>query len=207
MPVLLLGASTGGLPALETLLGQLPGDCAPVLIAQHMPAEFMDSLRDRIDRMVTPSVKLAGDRESLAYGHVYIAPGDHHLGVEETDAGLIARTSQAPRVNRHRPSVDYLFDTAARLQRTPVVAAILTGMGEDGARGLLHLKQAGALTFAQTPASCVVAGMPGSAIELGATSDVASLATIGATMAEMSRSRLARTRERGALQSGSAFGQ
>ena len=165
--VLAIGSSTGGVEALLTVLGGFPADCPATVVTQHMPATFTASFAARLDRVCAPSVSEAVDGAPLKPGHVYLAPGGAtHL---EVSPGVVTRcrlTAGEP-VNGHRPSVDVMFDSVVRLKR-PMTGVILTGMGRDGARGLLAMRQAGGRTLGQDEASCVVYGMPKAAFELGA---------------------------------------
>jgi two-component system chemotaxis response regulator CheB len=166
--VIAIGSSTGGVEALITLLAAFPVNCPPTVITQHMPATFTRSFADRLDRRCRPHVQEAYDGAPLAAGQVYLAPGGvAHLEVTGRRA-LACRLVDAPPVNGHRPSVDRLFHSVARGAGAAAVGVILTGMGRDGADGLLAMRQAGAQTFGQDEASCVVYGMPRAAFEAGA---------------------------------------
>jgi len=189
--LIIIGASTGGTEAIREVLQPLPPDCPAVLIAQHMPAGFTQSFAQRLDGLCRIRVKEAQHGERLLPGHAYIAPGAYHLSLARSGANYLAQVDQAPPVNRHRPSIDVLFDSAARHAGKNAVGVILTGMGRDGADGLLRMKQAGAYTLAQDEASCVVFGMPREAIALGAADEIAPLG-------EMSRRVLAHLRTFGA---------
>ena len=162
-----IGSSTGGVEALIEILSKFPENCPPVLISQHMPATFTKSFAARLDKLCRPSVCEAEDGQRLEVGHVYLAPGDHHLEL----AGRMfpeIRLNQGDKVNGHRPSVDVMFKSVAGRVGKRAVAAILTGLGCDGAEGLLALRKVGAETFGQDAASCVVYGMPRAAFEIGA---------------------------------------
>lgn len=164
--VLAIGASTGGVEALMSLLSQFPENCPPTVITQHMPPAFTRSFASRLDRLCAPKVQEATDRAKLLPGHVYLAPGgDQHL---EVTADLRCRLKASDRVNGHCPSVDVLFQSVAKVCKANAVGVILTGMGKDGAAGLLSMRQAGAKTFGQSEASCIVYGMPKAAFEIGA---------------------------------------
>ncbi len=163
-----IGASTGGTKALETLLERIPGDFPPVVIVQHMPAGFTASFAMRLNANSAAAVSEARDGEMLGPGRVVIARGDTHLIVRAMGAGWCVRYTDQRPVNRHCPSVDVLFESVAAVVGTQAVGVLLTGMGEDGARGLLKIRQAGGLTIAQNKESCVVYGMPKVAVELGA---------------------------------------
>ncbi len=176
--VLLIGASTGGTEAIREVLEQLPANTPPVLIVQHMPAGFTRSFAERLNRTSPLQVKEASDGERLLPGHAYIAPGDRHLKLERKGGDYIARLDAGPKVNRHRPSVDVLFYSAARLAGRKATGVLLTGMGKDGASGLLAMRDAGALTIAQDEASSMIFGMPREAIALGAAREVLALEAI-----------------------------
>jgi two-component system chemotaxis response regulator CheB len=173
--LLLIGASTGGTQAIETLLMRMPANVPPMLIVQHMPPMFTKAFADRLDGICRMRVIEAAGGETIQPGTVYIAPGDRHMIVERHGAQLQTALRDGPMVHYQRPAVDVLFNSAARLQRVPIAAAILTGMGSDGADGLLALRQAGAVTFAESEQSCVVFGMPKEAIARGAARHVVSL--------------------------------
>jgi len=165
--VLAIGASTGGVEALLTILTGFPANCPATVVTQHMPATFTKSFAARLDKACLPTVTEAEDGAPLMPGHVYIAPGgEAHLEVSGGSTPRCRLLRSEP-VNGHRPSVDVLFDSVVRLNR-PMTGVILTGMGKDGARGLLAMRQAGARTLGQDEASSVVYGMPRAAFELGA---------------------------------------
>ncbi|MDM0042983.1 chemotaxis response regulator protein-glutamate methylesterase [Variovorax dokdonensis] len=189
--LIIIGASTGGTEAIREVLQPLPPDCPAVLIAQHMPAGFTKSFAQRLDGLCRITVKEAQHGERVLPGHAYIAPGAFHMSVARNGANYVAHLDQEAPVNRHRPSIDVLFDSAARHAGRNAIGVILTGMGRDGAEGLLRMKRAGAYTLAQDEASCVVFGMPKEAIALGAAEEVAPLS-------EMSRRVLAHLRTFGA---------
>ncbi|MFS0773513.1 protein-glutamate methylesterase/protein-glutamine glutaminase [Sphingomonas sp. 1P08PE] len=162
-----IGASTGGVETLLEVIGGFPSNCPPTVIVQHMPALFTASFADRLDRFCPPRVEEARSGTLLKPGHVYLAPGgDQHMEVVGTAAPRI-RLYAGETVSGHRPSVDVLFRSVARLGR-PAVGVLLTGMGQDGATGLLQMRQAGARTIGQDEASCVVYGMPAAAQAIGA---------------------------------------
>ena len=173
--LIVIGASTGGTRAIETLLTSLPAQVPPILIAQHMPAGFTRAFAARLDSICPMHVREAEGGELLQAGTAYVAPGDHHLVVERVGLQLRAGLRQGPPVHFQRPAVDVLFHSVARLQGVPPVARLLTGMGADGADGMLALKNAGAETIAQDEHSCVVFGMPREAILLGAARQVLTL--------------------------------
>jgi two-component system chemotaxis response regulator CheB len=173
--LIIIGASTGGTEAIRELLQGLPSDSPGILIAQHMPAGFTQSFAQRLNSLCRIAVSEAVDGERILPGHAYIAPGGFHLWLGRSGANYTARVDQSEPVNRHRPSVDVLFDSAARHAGKNAIGVILTGMGRDGAEGLLRMRQAGAHTLAQDEASCVVYGMPREAHALGAACEVVAL--------------------------------
>ena len=170
-----IGASTGGTQALETVLTRLPADLPPIVVVQHMPAGFTKAFAARLDSVCAMHVVEASGGETLEPGTAYIAPGDYHLIVDQDGLRLRSRLSQGPPVHYQRPAVDVLFGSVARLQGMSVVGLILTGMGSDGADGMLAMRRAGALTIAEAEESCVVFGMPKEAIARGGAVHVASL--------------------------------
>lgn len=173
--LVIMGASTGGTEAIRTVLEPLPSNSPAILIAQHMPGGFTRSFAARLDRTCRITVKEGEDGERVLPGHAYIAPGDVHLALARSGANYVVRLDDGPPVNRHRPSVDVLFHSAARHAGSNAVGVLLTGMGKDGAAGLLAMRRAGAATIAQDEASCVVFGMPREAIALGGASEVVAL--------------------------------
>ena len=173
--VIFVGASTGGTEAIKTFLLGFPANCPPTLIVQHMPESFTGSFAARLNGLCQPQVIEAQGGEVLAPGTVYVSPGHSHMQVRRVGAGYATELHRTPPVNRHRPSVDVLFDSAAAVVGRNAVGVILTGMGKDGANGLLHMRQAGARTFGQDEASCVVYGMPREAALIGAVEEIASL--------------------------------
>lgn len=173
--LLIIGASTGGTEAIKSFLMQMPSDCPGILITQHMPAGFTKSFADRLDNLCKITVKEAEDGERILPGHAYIAPGDQHLLLARSGANYIARLSDSEPVNRHKPSVDVLFDSAAANAGKNAIGIILTGMGKDGAAGMLGMRNAGSYNFAQNEESCVVYGMPREAIAHGGVDEIAHL--------------------------------
>ena len=173
--LIIIGASTGGTEAIREFLMQMPSDCPGILIAQHMPEGFTSSFAKRLDSLCRISVSESQGNERVLPGHAYIAPGHSHLLLARSGANYMTRIEQSPPVNRHRPSVDVLFRSAAQAAGKNAVGVILTGMGKDGAAGMLDMRHAGAHNFAQDEASCVVFGMPREAIALGAAHEVGSL--------------------------------
>ena len=173
--LIIVGASTGGTEAIKDFLMQMPSDCPGILITQHMPEGFTRSFAKRLDSLCRISVSEAAGDERILPGHAYIAPGHSHLLLARSGANYVTRLDQGPPVNRHRPSVDVLFQSAAICAGKNAVGVIMTGMGKDGAHGMLEMKHAGAYNFAQDEASCVVFGMPREAIALGAADEVGPL--------------------------------
>jgi len=165
--VIAIGASTGGTQALYDVLTALPPDSPGVVIVQHMPAGFTASFANRLDGACQIRVREARDGDRILDGHALLAPGGLHMSVVRSGANYSVKVGMGEPVNRHRPSVDVLFQSCARYLGRNAVAAILTGMGNDGARGMLEMRQAGASTIAQDEATCVVFGMPREAISLG----------------------------------------
>lgn len=166
--IIFLGASTGGTEAIKEFLQGIPANCPPILVVQHMPENFTASFARRLDSLCAPTVIEAQGNERVTPGTVYIAPGHSHLLIRRSAGGYVTELSKADPVNRHRPSVDVLFDSAAQLVGRMALGVILTGMGKDGAQGMLRMRQAGARTFGQDEASCVVYGMPREAFLVGA---------------------------------------
>jgi two-component system, chemotaxis family, protein-glutamate methylesterase/glutaminase len=162
-----IGASTGGTEAIREIMQRLPADSPPIVIVQHMPEMFTRMFAKRLDEQCRVRVSEAVNGEKLLPGHAYVAPGDWHLAVKRAGKGFEARVEQTDLVNRHRPSVDVLFESVAAAAAERTTAAILTGMGNDGAAGMRTIKAAGGHTLAQDEASCVVFGMPKTAIETG----------------------------------------
>lgn len=173
--LIIIGASTGGTEAIKNFLVQMPSDCPGILITQHMPEGFTRSFAKRLDGLCKISVSEAAGGERVLPGHAYIAPGHSHLLLGRSGANYVTQLDQGEPVNRHRPSVDVLFRSAAIYAGKNAVGVILTGMGKDGAAGMLEMKNAGAYNFAQDEASCVVFGMPREAIAIGATHEVGPL--------------------------------
>jgi two-component system chemotaxis response regulator CheB len=176
--VVVVGASTGGTEALRVFLEALPHDAPGVVIVQHMPEHFTAAFARRLDGICRVAVKEAASGDSVIPGRALIAPGNRHLLLQRSGARYHVEIKDGPLVSRHRPSVDVLFRSAARYAGRNAIGVIMTGMGDDGARGLLELRQAGAVTLAQDEASCVVFGMPKEAIRLGAAGNVLPLAEI-----------------------------
>ncbi|MBP1885924.1 protein-glutamate O-methylesterase CheB [Sinorhizobium mexicanum] len=177
--IIAIGASTGGVEALITVLQKFPPNCPPTVITQHMPHTFTRSFAERLNRLCAPTVQEATDGARLEIGKIYLAPGgERHLQVANAAAPCCRLVERAP-VNGHRPSVDMLFDSVAELAGRNAIGVILTGMGRDGASGLLKMRHAGARTFGQNEKTCVVYGMPRVAYELGAVETQLPLGSIG----------------------------
>jgi two-component system chemotaxis response regulator CheB len=173
--ILAIGASTGGTVALEQILKAFPANAPGCVVTQHMPEMFTRYFADRLDQVTRLEVREAADGDSVVPGTVLIAPGNRHLLLRRSGARYYVQVREGPRVNRHRPSVDVMFRSVAQAAGRNAIGAILTGMGGDGAQGLLEMRQAGARTFAQDEQSCVVFGMPKVAIEIGAVEEVTPL--------------------------------
>jgi two-component system chemotaxis response regulator CheB len=173
--IVAIGASTGGTRAIETLLRAMPPDAPGIVIVQHMPANFTASFAARLDQVCAIEVREARDNDPVAPGVALIAPGDRHMVLQRSGARYHVRIKDGPPVHHQRPAVDVLFMSVARNAGRNAVGVILTGMGADGASGLLAMRESGAYTIAQDEASCVVFGMPREAIRLGAAMEVVSL--------------------------------
>jgi two-component system chemotaxis response regulator CheB len=176
--VVVVGASTGGTEALRVFLEALPSDAPGIAIVQHMPENFTAAFSRRLDGLCRISVKEAENDDTLIRGRALIAPGNRHMLLKRSGARYFVEIKDGPLVCRHRPSVDVLFRSAARYAGKNCVGVIMTGMGDDGARGMAELKESGALTIAQDEKSCVVFGMPNEAIKRGAVDWVVSLENI-----------------------------
>ena len=191
--LIVIGASTGGTEAIKDILTSLPADSPGVLGAQHMPEHFTKSFADRLDSLCRISVKEAEHNERILPGHAYIAPGHSHLLIRRSGTNYMTQLDQGELVNRHRPSVDVLFRSAANVAGANALGIILTGMGKDGVQGLLEMKRAGSHTIAQDDASCVVFGMPKEAIAAGGACEVLPLQNIARRTMEYLESRGDRT--------------
>ncbi|RYZ77292.1 MAG: chemotaxis response regulator protein-glutamate methylesterase [Proteobacteria bacterium] len=177
--IIAIGSSTGGTEALREVFERLPAEIPPIVVVQHIPAIFSEALARRLDDLCPFAVKEAADGDELVAGRVLIAPGGKQMKVVRSSNGVArVRVFEADPVNRHKPSVDVLFDSVAQEIGNKAVGVILTGMGADGARGMVKMKNAGAHTIAQDEASCVVFGMPREAIRMGGVTEVASLEVI-----------------------------
>lgn len=176
--IVAMGASTGGTRALEAVLTRLPVSCPGIVIVQHMPASFTGSLAQRLNGLCAIEVREARQRDRLHSGLALIAPGGMHMVLCHDSHGYSVELTNGPPVNRHRPSVDVLFNSVARVAGSHSLGVIMTGMGADGARGLKAMREAGGGTLAQDEESCVVFGMPREAILLGAAGSVVPLPKI-----------------------------
>lgn len=183
--IIALGASTGGTEALYEVLTSMPATSPGIVAVIHMPQGFTKSYAARLDRACSLRVSEAKDGDRILPGHVLLAPGDFHMGVARNGASFSVKVFKSDPVNRHRPSVDVLFETCAKSMGQNAVGAILTGMGDDGAKGLLAMRRAGAHTIAQNEATCVVFGMPKEAIALGGASEVLPLDRIAGQCVRM----------------------
>ena len=170
-----VGASTGGTEAIREFLVGMPTDCPGIVIVQHMPENFTRMFAERLNGLCKINVKEAEHNDPILPGHAYIAPGGKHLWVKRDEGQLLAKLSTEPPMNLHRPSVDFLFLSAAKFVGADAIGIIMTGMGRDGAAGMLEMKKAGAWTIAQDEATSVIFGMPREAIEAGAVQEVAPL--------------------------------
>ena len=180
--IIAVGASTGGTEAIKTLLSTVPSNCPPILITQHIPKVFSTSFAERLNRCLEMEVFEAQEGMIIRPGCAYIAPGDFHLTIATSGAKKVCRIIQTEKVNRHRPAVDVMFNSILDSYGSKVVAVMLTGMGADGANGMLRLKQAGAITYAQDQATSVVWGMPQAAFNIGAVDEVLPLQNISQQM-------------------------
>jgi two-component system chemotaxis response regulator CheB len=180
--VVVVGASTGGTEALRVFLEDMPLDSPGIVIVQHMPENFTRSFAARLDTLCRISVKEAENNDTVIPGRALIAPGNRHMLLKRSGARYFVELKDGPLVSRHRPAVDVLFRSAARYAGKNAVGVIMTGMGDDGAKGMLEMKEAGAVTIAQDEASCVVFGMPKEAIKLGAVDKIISLENITPTV-------------------------
>ncbi|HJV96534.1 MAG TPA: chemotaxis response regulator protein-glutamate methylesterase [Albitalea sp.] len=186
--IIFIGASTGGTEATKEVLINLPPDCPGVVITQHMPPGFTRSYAARLDGLCKIRVAEARDGDRILPGHAYIAPGGFHLSVERSGANYIARVADGDPVNRHKPSVEVLFKSAARVVGPNALGLMLTGMGADGAKAMREMRDAGSYNFVQDEASCVVFGMPREAIAEGAAHEVLPLTQIAPKLIERLRS-------------------
>jgi two-component system chemotaxis response regulator CheB len=188
-----VGASTGGTEAIKEFLTGMTPDCPGIVIVQHMPENFTRMFAERLNGLCRITVKEAEHNDPILPGHAYVAPGGKHLWVKRDAGQMLAKLSTEPPVNLHRPSVDILFMSCAKFVGADAIGVIMTGMGRDGAKGLLEMKNAGAWTIAQDEATSVIFGMPREAIELGAAQEVAPLGRLGErAMARVKKKEAAR---------------
>jgi two-component system chemotaxis response regulator CheB len=185
--VVAVGASTGGTEALRQFLEPMPPDCPGIVIVQHMPEQFTSAFAKRLNQLCRIEVKEAEQGDAVRQGRALIAPGNRHLRVRRTGGHYQVEVLDGGRVSGHKPSVDVLFQSVARSAGKNAVGVLLTGMGDDGAEGLLMMKHAGAATIAQDEASCVVFGMPRAAIDRGAVDEVLPLGAIGVAVLRRAR--------------------
>jgi two-component system chemotaxis response regulator CheB len=170
--IVAIGTSTGGTQALEVVLTALPRVCPGIVIVQHMPEKFTEAFANRLDGICKIEVKEASNNDRVLPGRALIAPGGKHMVLRRSGAQYFVEVLDGPLVNRHRPSVDVLFRSVAKVAGKNALGIIMTGMGDDGAAGLLEMRKANAFTIAQDEASCVVFGMPKEAIKLGAANKI-----------------------------------
>lgn len=185
--IVCIGASTGGTEALRDFLESLPADSPGIVIVQHMPEKFTARFAERLDSLCRVTVKEAADNDSVIRGQVLIAPGNRHMLLKRSGARYFVEVKDGPLVSRHRPSVDVLFRSAARYAGKNAIGVIMTGMGDDGAKGMLEMKQNGAFNIAQNEESCVVFGMPAEAIKIGAVDKVMALGQISNEVVRLCR--------------------
>lgn len=185
--IIAMGASTGGTEAIKEVLCRLPLNTPGIVVTQHIPASFSAAFAQRVNKYSAITVKQAEDGEHILPGHAYIAPGDKHLLVERSGARYYCRLNDGPPVSRHKPSVDVLFRSVAQNVGPNAVGVLLTGMGDDGAQGMLEMRQAGANNLVQDEKTSVVWGMPGTAFKLGAAEKVVALQKMAEEMLQASR--------------------
>jgi two-component system chemotaxis response regulator CheB len=186
-PIVAIGASTGGTEALREVLEALPAETPGIVIVQHMPEKFTNAFARRLDTLCKMSIKEAGHGDQVLPGHVLIAPGNQHMALRRTGSRYTVEIVEGPHVSRHRPSVDVLFRSVAQAAGRNAMGVILTGMGDDGARCLLEMREAGACTVAQDEESSIVFGMPKEAIERGAAMKVLPLSRIAGEIQSFAR--------------------
>jgi len=186
--IIAIGASTGGTEALKEVLIALPANMPPILIVQHMPQHFTKAFADRLNSLCVLDIKEAEDRDLATPGKVLIAPGNKHMVLKRSGASYYVEIKDGPLVFHQRPSVEVLFQSVAKYAGSNAIGVILTGMGKDGAKGLLQMREAGAYTIAQNEASCIVFGMPKEAIQMGAAMKVESLSSIPVHLVDILKS-------------------
>lgn len=194
--IICIGASTGGTEAIREVLTPLPADSPAIVITQHMPPGFTTSFAARLDSLCKIRVEEARDGQRILPGHAYIAPGGHHLRIDRSGSNYVAVVEDTEPVNRHRPSVEVLFKSAARVLGPNALGIMLTGMGADGALAMREMKDAGSYNYVQDEASCVVFGMPRMAIQAGAAHEVLPLKQIAPALLNRLASNLALVRHR-----------
>jgi two-component system chemotaxis response regulator CheB len=182
--VICIGASTGGTEAIKEILVELPADSPAIVITQHMPAGFTTSFAARLDSLCKIRVCEASDGQRILPGHAYIAPGGKQFHIARSGANYVAVVDDSPPVNRHKPSVEVLFKSCARVLGPNAIGVMLTGMGADGATAMKEMRDAGSYNFAQDEASCIVFGMPKMAIQAGAVHEVLPLKSIAKALME-----------------------
>lgn len=187
--VIVVGASTGGTEALREFLEAMPGDSPGIVMVQHMPEKFTSSFAQRLNSLCEMNVAEAKNGDQVLRGHALIAPGNYHTMIRRSGAQYYVDVREGPLVNRHRPAVDVLFRSAAQNVGRNCIAIIMTGMGDDGARGMVELKDAGAMTLAQDEASSVVYGMPKEAVQRGAVREILPLGTLAPRSYELSKGK------------------
>ena len=201
-PVVAIGASTGGTQALRRVLAAMPAQTPAFLIVQHMPAGFTRGFAEQLNQETALEVREAQDGDRVQAGRALVAPGDRHLRLREDASGFLVEVADGPLVSLHRPSVDVLFHSVARLVGPRAVGVLLTGMGRDGAEGLLAMKQAGAATLVQDETTSIVFGMPREAIRRGAADEVLPLPAISAAIRSLTSDPQAERRVRQRFESG-----
>ena len=195
--LIVIGSSTGGTEALKNILTRLPAEIPPILIVQHIPAVFSEAFANRMDTLCPFKVSEAKDGDHVEAGHVYVAPGGKQMKLIKRSGKLQLSITDDEPVNRHKPSVDYLFDSVALLNPPKLVSVILTGMGGDGARGMKKLRDLGSVTIAQNEESCVVFGMPREAIKLGGAEKIVHLDQIADEIVQLVREKPAKSKVSG----------
>ncbi len=185
--IVVVGASTGGTEALKTFLEAMPADCPGIVIVQHMPEGFTAAFSQRLNSICQISIKEAANNDTVLPGHALIAPGNHHILLKRSGARYYVEIKDGPLVSRHRPSVDVLFRSAAKYVGKNAIGVIMTGMGDDGAKGMSEMKETGAYNIAQDEKSCIVFGMPKEAIKLGGTDKILPLESIPAEIMRVYR--------------------
>ena len=200
--IVVLGASTGGTEAIRSFLQSLPYDAPGIAIVQHMPEHFTAAFASRLNDTCRVTVKEAEDNDTIIQGRVLIAPGNRHMLLKRSGARYYVSLKDGPLVSRHRPSVDVLFRSTARYAGANAIGVIMTGMGDDGAKGMLEMKQAGAVNIAQNEASCVVFGMPNEAIKHGAVDHVLPLEHIAEKVLRLEQDDIAKSDQAGPVKAG-----